>query len=86
MVDKIYSELVKVGESEFSYNSEGYVIQKCRNFLLLWACSDTPMTIYEYELKGEFSVEELKSFLAHKLFDDKSILDILKGLLKNSRF
>ena len=79
MVDKIYSELVKVGESEFSYNSDGYVIQKCRNFLLLWACSDTPMTIYEYELKGEFSVEELKSFLAHKLFDDKSILDILKA-------
>ena len=77
--EKIYNSLCKNGEAEFSYLGEGYVIQRVKNFICLWACSDTPMTIYEYELKGEFSVEELKSFLAHKLFDDKSILDILKA-------
>ena len=77
MIEKIFNDLIRFGESEFSYNSESYVIQKCRNFLLLWACSDTPMTIFEYEIKEELTLNDVKMFCSFKLFEDKSILDII---------
>ena len=80
MVDKIYSELVKVGESEFSYNSEGYVIQKCRNFLLLWACSDTPMTVAEVECSNEFSITDVINFCNEKIFNGESIVELEKEI------
>lgn len=77
MVEKIFKDLIKFGEYEFTYNSCGYVIQRVKNFLLLWACSDTPMTIFEYEIKEELTLNDVKKFISFKIFEDKSILEII---------
>ena len=78
--EKIYNSLCKNGEAEFSYLGEGYVIQRVKNFICLWACSDTPMTVAEVECSNEFSITDVINSCNEKIFNGESIVELEKEI------